>query len=94
VKSNERNYTRQVDFYRRATDDGAPRIELRSNMTDTPHTPQPARSKLRRIANVAAQVLLILITIGLIVAILLPVYVGPSKEKQRRDNPPGRRLTR
>ena len=65
-----------------------------TNTPHSPHTPQPARSKLRQTANVAAQVLLILITIGLIVAILLPVYVGPSKEKQRRDNPPGRRLTR
>ena len=59
--------------------------------------PEPARqprATWRRVASVAAQVVLILITIGLIVAILLPVYVGPSKEKQRRDNPPGRRTAR
>jgi hypothetical protein len=56
--------------------------------------PQTPRSKWHRIASIAAQVVLILITIGLIVAILLPVYVGPSKEKQRRDNPPGRRSAR
>jgi len=60
-------------------------------MPEPVHQP---RSKWRRFASIAAQVVLILITIGLIVAILLPVYVGPSKEKQRRDNPPGRRLTR
>jgi hypothetical protein len=55
---------------------------------------QQPRPTWRRLASIAAQVVLILITIGLIVAILLPVYVGPSKEKQRRDNPPGRRVTR
>ena len=69
----------------------AGRHRVTSHMTETP---QPARPKWRRIANIAAQVVLILITIGLIVAILLPVYVGPSKEKQRRDNPPGRRVGR
>jgi hypothetical protein len=58
------------------------------------NAPQPARAKWRRIANIAAQVVLILITIGLIVAILLPALVGPSKEKQRRDQPPGRRQGR
>ena len=54
---------------------------------------QPRRT-WRRLASIAAQVVLILITIGLIAAILLPVYVGPSKEKQRRDNPPSRRSVR
>ena len=59
-----------------------------TNPTDIP------RSRARRIASIAVQIVLILITIGLIVAILLPVYVGPSKEKQRRDHPPARRTTR
>lgn len=53
-----------------------------------------APSRKRRAANIAAQVVLILITAGLIAAIWLPAIVGPSKEKQRRDQSPIRRLLR
>jgi hypothetical protein len=53
-----------------------------------------APSRKRRAASIAAQVVLILITAGLIVAIWLPAIVGPSKAKQRRDQSPIRRLLR
>ena len=53
-----------------------------------------APSRKRRAASIAAQVVLILITAGLIVAIWMPAIVGPSKEKQRRDQSPIRRLLR
>ena len=60
----------------------------------TQETHVSPRSRKRRAAEIAAQVALILLTAGLIVAIWLPAIVGPSKEKPRRDAPPARRSTR
>ena len=55
---------------------------------------RPAPSRKRRVASIAAQVVLILITAGLILAIWLPAIVGPSLDKQRRDQSPIRRWLR
>jgi hypothetical protein len=48
------------------------------------HVPPPS-PKLPRAANIAAQAVLIMITIAIIVAIWLPAIVGPSEAKQQRD---------
>ena len=42
-------------------------------------------TRARRAAMWVAEGLLILATIGLVAATLLPTLIGPSEEKQRRD---------
>ena len=53
--------------------------------------PKANRTSLtRRLLLLAAEGVLILVTIGLIAAILLPAWVGPSEQKQRESRSPMR----
>jgi hypothetical protein len=56
-------------------------------MSDDPRNPP---SRTRRAFLLIAEGLLVLATLGLVAAILLPVWVGPSEQKQRESRSPMR----
>ncbi len=46
-----------------------------------------SKSRWKRVLRIALEALLVLVILGLIAAILLPVYVGGSPEPSRRRPP-------